>query len=212
MVAYKKLNKEERRIVCQKMVNKLWEKSDALKLLRDIDKKYESLMRRNIPDEVTAFAKKYPKTIKTSSINLYTRSFLPKENAWCNESCFNWPYINANNVILGFFKDKEMNESFFYNYDKLIEYIKEEDMSLYNKIAEELIPKLQEIEKFAKSLRCALDKIITVNKLKMEIPEAYEIYAQRFGEPAKTEAPCSEKKSDFCDTVEKIRMQYNSKK
>lgn len=215
MVTYKKLNKEERRIICQKMVKKLWEKSEAFNLLLEIDKEYDSIMKRYIPAEVTDFDKKYPGVVKKSNMILYTREFLPSgdkwESRWC-ETLFSWPYIKSNNVIVGFFKDEKMNDTSYVDYRNIIQYIKEEDMALYNKIKDELIPKIKEIENFAESLRCALDKITTLNKLKMEIPEAYEIYVQRFGELTNNkQVPCTEKKSDFCDAVEKIRAQYNKK-
>ena len=61
-------------------------------------------------------------------------------------------------------------------------------------------------------LSCTLSSITTINKLKEEFPEAYNIYVKLYGEPG---APCKKAKDDtgnetsMCDNIEKLRAEYN---
>lgn len=210
MVAYKKITKEARESICRKMVNNLYDKSDTKKLVKEIQKEYEFEMTKYIPAEAEEFAKKYPKSVKVNEFNFWTRTMLPREDRWSNQTYFNWPYLQCKNVIMGFTGNDKLDNGWYCDYDVIKNHIKKENIALYNKINDELVPLLKDLDKFASSLKCALDKITTVNKLKEEIPEAYEIYVNIYGVPKET-VPCSKKQSSFCDTVEKIRAQYNKK-
>lgn len=210
MVAYKKLTKEEKTSICKRMVNIFYNKSDAKKLLDEIQKEYEYEMTKYIPTEVKEIAKKYPKTVKKYDYNFWIKTMLPREDRWGTETLFNWPYITSKNTIVGFAKNDKLNDGWYTDFDIIKNYIKQDNTNLYNKMNNELVPALKDIDKFASSLKCTLDKITTANKLKEEIPEAYEIYVDIYGEP-KESVPCTKKRSSFCDTVEKIRAQYNKK-
>lgn len=208
MVAYKKITKDAKRNICIRMANNLYNKSEVKKLVNELQREYKYEMTKNIPDEVKEFAKKYPKSIKENEYNLCIRSFLPREDRWQTSTLFDWPYVTTGKTIVGFLNDNKLNDTFYVDYHLVVNYIKRNNIELYNKFTNILIPKLKEIDDFTRSLKCAIEKITTVNKLKEEIPEAYDIYVEIYGEPAES-FPCNKKKTSFCDTIEKIRMVYN---
>lgn len=212
MVAYKKLSNIERSTICNEMVRKYYENSLAKKLFDEYNKEYKNVMTASIPDEVKEFAKKYPNTIKKTNYDLWTRQFVPRNERYStSESHFSWPYFSVDNVIIGFLDDEKMNNSWYCDYENLKNYVHKKNPELVSKIVDNLIPQLNEIDKFDKSLTCALEKINTLNQLKNDFPEAYSIYVEKYGKNETKKVPCNQNKSkdNFCDTIEKLRAEYN---
>lgn len=210
MVAYKKLTREERQTIGRKMTSNYYENSEAFKLLQEIQKEYVYELTKYIPAEVEELNKKYPSTIRKTSYNIWVKNFIDRDSCYyADSSYFLWPYLKGEDIIVGF--SLKFSDCWYTDSNEIKEYIKKENPDLYDKIMNQLIPKLNLIDKFADNLECVLRNITTVNRLKEELPEAYEIYVGKFGEP--TDKKCkSTNKSNVCDKVEKLRAEYNSNK
>lgn len=203
MVAYKKLSKEERSTLCKRMSKNYYDNSEVKKIVEEANKEWQEEVNRDIPNELYKIQEKYPKAIATTKCNINLRyESNTKRNSW-----FVWPDLNANEVIYGFRYTSKIwpcSKDFM---NLLMEY----NTELYFKIVNNILPALNDIDKFANDLECALNSISTVNMLKNEMPEAYKIYVDIYGEP---EAYCSSKNTNSkkCDNIEKVRALYNSTK
>lgn len=203
MVAYKKLSKEERSILCKRMSKNYYENSEVKKLLEETNKEWEDEVNRDIPSELYGIQEKYPKAIATTTCTINLRYLSGnKRNSW-----FPWPDLKCSNVIYGFRYTSKIWATTTDYMNVLTEY----NSKLYNKIINDILPALNDIDKFANDLECALNSISTVNSLKNEMPEAYKIYVDTYGEPT---SYCSSKNSTSkkCDNIEKVRAIYNSTK
>lgn len=203
MVAYKKLSKEERSILCKRMSKNYYENSEVKKLLEETNKEWEDEVNRDIPSELYGIREKYPKAIATTTCSINLRYLSEnKRNSW-----FPWPDLKCSNVIYGFRYTSKiwatttdyMNVLGKYNY------------KLYNKIMNDILPALNDIDNFANDLECALNSISTVNGLKNKMPEAYKIYVDTYGEPTSYYSS-KNSTSKKCDNIEKVRAIYNSTK
>lgn len=211
MVAYKKLSNAERLDVCKRMSKTYYENSELKKKIEETELEWQAEVKKDIPQEVIELEKKYPDSFVHRSYNIdlheLSRSL---DNYKTGVSNFIWPHLNCNDVVSGFM-DEFSRKHWWFSSSDLMEWLLGRNQKLYVKIRTEIIPGLKEIDKFANDLECALDSISTVNILKNEMPEAYKVYVEIYGEP---QTYCSSKKKNGknCDRIEKVRALYNSNK
>lgn len=209
MVAYKKLSNGERVEVCKKMCQTYYENSELKKKIDEAELEWQTEVKKNIPQEVLDLEKKYPNSFvhKSYNVDLYNLSIAMNAGA-INLSYFDWPKLNCENIVFGFMGKLDKNK-WYTDYDDLTEWLLDRNSVLYDKIKNEIIPGLKEMDKFIDDLECALNSISTVNILKNEMPEAYNVYVELYGEP---QTYCSAKKKDGknCDRIEKVRAMFNS--
>lgn len=201
MVAYKKLNKAERIMITRTMSKDFYEKSEAKKLLEEIQKDYVYEMTKKVPTDIKTIAEKYPMSVNFTDFSLYTKSIIGYSSS--NDSYFSWPYLIAKHCIVGFLNDK-LNNKYYVETADIKNYLAVENYKLLERIENELLPELLKVNKFAQDLFCVLCKIPTLNALKNEIPEAYEAYLKNYDEPGKSKS-FSCKEQNICDDIEKVR-------
>lgn len=209
MVAYKKLSNAERTDVCKRMSKTYYENSELKKKIEETELEWQAEVKKDIPQEVLEMEKRYPESFvhRSYDIDLHELARI-SDNYKTGISNFTWPRINCKNVVSGFMDEFQKNHWWFSSSD-LMDWLLGRNQRLYIKIRNEIIPGLKEMDKFANDLECALDSISTVNILKNEMPEAYKVYVEIYGEP---QTYCSAKKKNGknCDRIEKVRALYNS--
>lgn len=208
MVAYKKLSDVERRNVSIKMCQTYYENSWLKKKLEEAELEWQTEVKKNIPQEVLNLEKKYPVSFARKSYNVSLNLLGIAMNMNMNCSYFEWPKLNCENIVFGFMRNLD-KDRWVCDHKDLAEWLLDRNSKLYDKIKNEIIPGLKEIDKFADDLECALNSIFTVNSLKNEMPEAYNVYVEIYGEP---QTYCSAKKKNGknCDRIEKVRAMFNS--
>lgn len=211
MVAYKKLSNGERLEVCKKMCQAYYEKSEVKKKLDEAQADWQKEVKKDIPEDVAAMAEKYPESFEYQSYNITLKDLDYNPNGYRTVfTQFVWPKLYCEKVVYGFMEGFK-KKTWWYSSTDLMEWVLDRNSELYNRIKNEIIPGLKQIDKFAIDLACALDSISTLNILKNEMPEAYKVYVEIYGEPV---VYCSSKKKNgkSCDNIEKVRALYNSNK
>lgn len=221
MVAYKRLTIDHRDTLYREMCRRNRQNHKIHKDVSEISYLLSSYLMKDVPSEVQEFAKKYPKSIAKKERLTVSLEHFYWEKKINNESLykFTWPEIKIYDYIYGFHPELE-GEDFcsFWNIsvNEFVSYVKERWPGMYENIKTVVLENLDIIE-WETNLRCVLDKVNTLNQLKNEFPEAYEVYVQKIGLPReeKKKDKCSEvvntKGETMCDVVEKLRASYNKK-
>lgn len=227
MVAYKKLSNYERDKIKNQMVVRYRQASKLTnEIMPMINVRVTTLMTEQTPKEVTDFAEKYPDIALWHDLELdlrYADQIINhRENT---DWSLKFPYIKVHKYFPGFSDlEKECNQVLDssgkfsrWNFNKLyvMNWIRVKDKYTWSLI-EQVVKENNEILDWSKTLECTLEHITTLNKLKEEFPEAYDIYVQLFG-TQENKTPCQKKGNSpqFCDAIEKVRAAYgkvNNKK
>mgnify|MGYP004567323409 FL=1 len=211
MVAYKKLTKEVR----EHIANRMYRNRCTKEITPQIKEKSEDISRflfNQVPKDVRDFIKGHEKFMDMNTVRIYGHYFFEKgeEPKRCEcLNCFYYPDFEIHNVFLKMFNDTKNSG---YNSENVLKYLKSNHPDLFNE-CKQILMKMFDIAKWGKSVLCVLNNITTVNKLKDEFPEAYEVYKELAGDP---EDDCNTidkntgKSVNMCDAIEKVRAEYNS--
>lgn len=211
MVAYKKLTKEVR----VHIANRLYRKRCEKEIVPQINEKSEELSRflfNQVPKDVRDFIKGHETYMGMSDIRIFGYYFFERkeEPKRCEAlDCFYYPDFKVNNVFVNMFNNTGNSG---YNTENVLKFVKENHPDLFNE-CKQVILDMYNIAKWGKSVLCILNNITTVNKLKDEFPEAYEVYKELIGDPdnnCNTIDKDSGKTINMCDAIEKVRAEYNS--
>ena len=206
MVKYVRIKKENRDRIFDQMSIRYRQTTNLYReLLWKMSVMLTAAINKGIPQEVLDFTVKYPKLVRTETdLTINLQKFVYDKFIYSEK----WPYIKMQTYYPGIpekFEEEVMNGSFerwkFGSY-KCVNWIKmncPELMAVINEGIEEM----KKVIEWEKSLRCVLSQIKTLNKMKEELPEAYEVYMQLYGDPDK---------SGFCDAIEKVRAEYSQTK
>lgn len=210
MVAYKKLSNGERLEICKKMCQSYYANSEVKKKLDEAQSEWQKEVKKDIPEDVAAMVEKYPQSFEYQSYNITLKDLDYNPDTRTVYTQFVWPKIYCEKVVYGFMNGFP-KKAWWYSSTDLMSWLLARNSKLYDKIKKEVIPGLKSIDKFAIDLECALESISTLNILKNEMPEAYNVYVSIYGEPV---VYCSSKKKNgkSCDNIEKVRALYNSNK
>lgn len=190
MVKHVRIKKENRdRIFNQMSIQHRQATNLYRELLWKMSVMLTATINKSIPQEVLDFAVKYPKLVRTeTNLTISLQKFTYDKFDYSEK----WPCIRVQTYYPGMpekFEEEVMNGSFerwkFGSY-KSANWIKvncPELMAVINEGVEEM----KKIIEWEKSLKCALSQIKSLNKMREELPEAYEIYIQLYGEPDKSE-------------------------
>lgn len=211
MVAYKKLTKEVR----EHIANRMYRNRCAKEITPQIKEKSDEISRflyNQVPKDVRDFIKGHETYMDMSTVYIYGHYFFkrneePKRSdALC---CFYYPDFEVHDVFLKMFNDTNNSG---YNSENVLTYLEKNHPVLFNQ-CKQIILDMYNIAKWGKSVLCVLNNITTVNRLKDEFPEAYEVYKELMGDP---EDDCNTidkntgKAVNMCDAIEKVRAEYNS--
>ena len=178
------------------------------------------LLTKDTPKEVTDFAEKYPNLVIWHDLDLDLRRadqiINNRENTdWSRK----FPNIHVQKYFGGFSDlEKEVNyvvdsngkfNHWHFDSSETMNWIRVKDPETW-KLIEQAVKENNEILDWENTLACTLDHISTLNKLKVEFPEAYEIYVQFYG-IQEGNTPCRKKgnTAQFCDAIEKVRATYS---
>lgn len=222
MVAYKKLSNYEREKIQNQMVVRYRQASRLTnELMPMINTRVTTLLTEQTPREVTDFAEKYPDIALWHDLDIdirYADQIINhKENT---DWSLKFPYIHVKKYFPGFSDlEKECTKVLDYssgkfsqwnfNNKEVMNWIRVKDKYTWSLI-EEAVKENNDILDWTKTLECTLEHISTLNKLKEEFPEAYDIYVQLFG-TQEPKTPCEKKGNSpqFCDAIEKVRATYS---
>lgn len=225
MVAYKKLSNYEREKIMKQMVVRYRQASKLTnELMPMINTRVTALMTEQTPREVTDFAEKYPDIALWHDLELdlrYADQIInnKKNIDWSLKFPYILPYIHVKKYFPGFSDlEKECTKvldtsgkfsHWNFNNKDVMNWIRVKDKYTWSLI-EEAVKENNDILEWSNTLECTLEHITTLNKLKEEFPEAYEIYVQLFG-TQEPKTPCEKKgnSQQFCDAIEKVRATYS---
>lgn len=213
MVAYKKLTKDVR----EHIANRMYRNRCTKEVNQQIKEKSEEISRflyNQVPKDVRDFVKGHETYMNMNTVHMYGHYFFKRNrNEEPNRKdclcCFLYPTFEIHDVFVKMFNDSGNSG---YNTENILKYIETNHPVLFNE-CKQLILKMYDIAKWGKSVLCVLNNITTVNKLKDEFPEAYEVYKELMGDP---EDDCNTidkntgKTVNMCDAIEKVRAEYNS--
>lgn len=221
MVAYKRLSNDERDRIQRQMVTRYRQTTYLTNTLMPlINARLTLLLTKDTPKEVTDFAEKYPNLVICHDLALDLRRadkiINDKENTdWSKR----FPSIHVKKYFAGFSEfEKEVKYAvdstgkfnhWHFDSDETMKWIQAKDPETW-KLIEQAVKENNEILDWESTLACTLEHISTLNKLKSEFPEAYEIYVQLFG-TQESKTPCQKKgnSAQFCDAIEKVRATYS---
>lgn len=211
MVAYKKLSNDVR----ERIANRMYRNRCSKEITPQIKEKSEEISRflfNQVPKDVRDFITGHETYMDMSTICIYgyyffNRDEVPKRCDCLN--CFYYPDFEIHDVFIKMFNDTKNSGN---NTDSILNYLKSNHPDLFND-CKQIILKMYDIAKWGKSVLCVLNNITTVNKLKDEFPEAYEVYKELVGDP-EDDCHTIDKNSgnsvNMCDAIEKVRAEYNS--
>lgn len=222
MVAYKRLSNDERDKIQRQMVTRYRQTTNLTNTLMPlINARVTLLLTKDTPKEVTDFAEKYPNLVLWHDLDLDLRRadqiINHRENTdWSRK----FPKIHVRKYFAGF-SDLEKDVKYVcyssdgkfnhwhFDSDETMNWIRVKDPETW-KLIEQAVKENNEILDWENTLACTLDHISTLNKLKSEFPEAYEIYVQFYG-TQESKTPCQKKgnSAQFCDAIEKVRATYS---
>lgn len=222
MVAYKRLSNDEVNRIRRQMVTRYRQTTNLTKtLIPLISARLTLLLTKDTPKEVTDFAEKYPKLVIWHDLDLdLRRADQIINNREYADWTRNFPKIHIRKYFPGFSdieKDvKHMCDSCngtfnHWHFDSIdtMDWIHSKDPETW-KLIEQAVKENNEILDWEDTLACTLNHITTLNKLKIEFPEAYEIYVEFYG-TQEGKSPCKKKdnSAQFCDAIEKVRATYS---
>lgn len=211
MVAYKKLSNDVR----ERIANRMYCKRCANEITPQIKEKSDEISEflfNQVPKDVRDFIAGHETYMDMSTIRIYGYYFFNRDEEPQRSKCLNifyYPDFEIHNVFVKMFNDTKNSGN---NSDSILNYLKVNHPDLFND-CKQIILKMYDIAKWGKSVLCILNNITTVNKLKDEFPEAYEVYKELVGDP---EDDCNTidkntgKSVNMCDVIEKVRAEYNS--
>lgn len=222
MVAYKRLSNEERDRIQRQMVTRYRQTTNLTNTLMPlINARVTLLLTKDTPKEVTDFAEKYPNLVLWHDLDLDLRRadqiINHRENTdWSRK----FPKIRVRKYFAGFSDlEKEVKyicdscegkfNHWHFDSNETMNWIRVKDPETW-KLIEQAVKENNEILDWENTLACTLDHISTLNKLKVEFPEAYEIYVQFYG-TQESNTPCRKQgnSTQFCDAIEKVRATYS---
>lgn len=222
MVAYKRLSNDERDRIQRQMVTRYRQTTNLTNTLMPlINARVTLLLTKDTPKEVTDFAEKYPDLVLWHDLDLDMRRadqiINHRENTdWSR----NFPKIHVQKYFAGF-SDLEKDVKYIcdssngkfnhwhFDSNETMNWIHIKDPETW-KLIEQAVKENNEILDWENTLACTLGHISTLNKLKVEFPEAYEIYVQFYG-TQEGNSPCRKQgnSTQFCDAIEKVRATYS---
>lgn len=190
MVKHVRIKKENRdRIFNQMSIQHRRATNLYRELLWKMSVMLTAAINKDIPQEVLDFSVKYPKLVRTeTNLTINLQKFTYDEF----DRSENWPCIRVQTYYPGIpekFEEEVMNGSFerwMLGSYKCANWIKmncPELMAVINEGIEEM----KKVIEWEKSLKHALSNIKTLSKMKEELPEAYDIYIQLYGDPDESE-------------------------
>ena len=117
------------------------------------------------------FYKKFPRLTNVAPCNLYGRNFFTNNE----QNDYGYRYnvtFKLSKVLNNYYNNYVTYNMYSLDNNPLIKYIKTNYSKLYDE-AREIVYDAVKICKWARNVRCILQTITTLNKLKDEFPEAY---------------------------------------
>lgn len=189
MVAYKRLSNEERDRIQRQMVTRYRQTTNLTNTIMPlINARVTLLLTKDTPKEVTDFAEKYPNLVLWHDLDLDLRR---ADQIINNRENTDWPRkfpkIHVRKYFAGFSDlEKEVKyicdscegkfNHWHFDSNETMNWIRVKDPETW-KLIEQAVKENNEILDWENTLACTLDHISTLNKLKVEFPEAYEICA-----------------------------------
>lgn len=209
MVAYKKLTNIERDNISNKMET-IRRNKEITDRIEKLSKEIEDALWDEVPNEVKDFYKKFPRLTNVAPCNLYGENFLTdnKQNDYRCRYIFNVTF-KLSKVLNNYYNNYVTYNTYPLDNNPLIKYIKTNYPELYYE-AREIVYDAVKICEWARNVRCILQTITTLNKLKDEFPEAYEIYESMYTSSKCTKIDKTGKEFNMCDAIEKVRAEFNS--
>lgn len=207
MVAYKKLTNGERNNIAKKMET-IRRNKEITGRIEKLSKEIEDALWDEAPEEVKDFYNKYPQYVNVQNYTLYG-FLLFKRDELEQRYIYSSPGFKISKILQNFYNNFNTDNVYLSDTHPLVRHIKANYPELYNK-AREIVLDNYKINKWGNNVRCILSTITTLNKLKDEFPEAYEVYESMYTVDKCIKTDKAGKKFNMCDAIEKVRAEFNS--
>lgn len=214
MVAYKKLTKDERYNVSCRM-KLLRENKEIKDRINKITEDIEKSLWNEIPEEIKEFYNKYPQYMNVKTYTISTNTLVSAKERDNNYRYYHSPSFTISKILNNFYNNFNTENYYSASENPLVNYIKAHYPILYNELRE-IVLDAYKIYKWSDDVYCVLNNITTLNKLKNEFPEAYDVYVSIYGNPENDNDDCTKtdhstgKKINMCDAIEKVRAEFNN--
>ena len=179
MVAYKKLTKDERQTIsCSMETMRRHKEIDDR--VEKISKKIEDTLWNEVPTEVKDLYNKYPQYVNAREYNLYGYNFFRNNELDSNFRYYSAPTFKLSTFLNNFYNNFNVHNGYSSDNHPLATYLQIHYPKLYAE-CREIVMDAYKINKWSKEVLCVLNKITTLNKLKDEFPEAYDVYLSIYG-------------------------------
>lgn len=210
MVAYKKLTKDERQTISRGM-EKLRCRKEIKERIEKVSKEIEDSLWNEVPEEVKELYNKYPQYVNVSRYTMYGYILFNQDELDPHYRYYTSPTFTFSKILNNFYNNFNAHNGYSSDNHPFVRHLRTTYPKLYNE-CREIVMDAYKINQWSKQVLCVLNNITTLNKLKDEFPEAYDVYVSIYGS---NDDDCTKidrttgKKVNMCDAIEKVRAEFN---